>query len=45
MFPDQQPLDRTWNNSWRDPDIVEWVEKTDGKKVIIARLWTDICVV
>jgi len=44
MFPDQQPLDRTWINSWRDPDVVEWVETTDRKKVIIARLWTDICV-
>jgi hypothetical protein len=22
MFPYQQPFDRTWINSWRDPDVV-----------------------
>jgi nicotinamidase-related amidase len=44
VFPEQEPIDRTWINSWEDPNVVEWVEKTGRKKVIVAGMWTEICV-
>src|SRR5918992_1963788 len=44
VFPEQQPLDRTWINTWQDPNVIEWVEKTGRKKIIMAGLWTEICV-
>src|SRR5919107_2980740 len=44
VFPDQEPLDRTWINAWEDPAVVDWVQQTGRKKVIIAGLWTEICV-
>lgn len=43
VFPDQQPLDRTWINTWEDPNVIDWVEKTGRKKIIMAGLWTEIC--
>ncbi len=43
IFPDQKPIDRTWINSWEDSRVVEWVKNTGRKKVIIAALWTEIC--
>src|SRR5919112_3670660 len=24
VFPDQDPLDRTWINAWEDPAVVDW---------------------
>lgn len=44
VFPDQVPIDRTWINAWEDPKIVDWVEETGRKKLVIAGLWTEICV-
>jgi nicotinamidase-related amidase len=44
VFPDQDPLDRTWINAWEDPAVVDWVQQTGRKKIIIAGLWTEICV-
>lgn len=43
VFPDQKPLDRTWINAWEDPQVVEWVKKTGRRKIVIAALWTEIC--
>ena len=43
VFPDQKPIDRTWINAWEDDRVVEWVRKTGRKKVVIAALWTEIC--
>lgn len=43
VFPDQKPIDRTTLNSWEDPRIVEAVKKTGRKKLVIAALWTEIC--
>jgi nicotinamidase-related amidase len=31
-----KPIDRTTLNSWEDPRIVDWVEKTGRKKLVIA---------
>ena len=43
VFPEQKPIDRTWINSWQDPRVVEWVKKTGRKKLVIAALWSEIC--
>jgi nicotinamidase-related amidase len=43
VFPDQKPLDRTMINTWEDSRAVEWVRKTGRKKLVMAALWTEIC--
>ena len=43
VFPDQTPIDRTTINTWEDEKCVKWVEKTGRKKIVIAALWTEIC--
>lgn len=37
------PIERTSMNSWDDKKFVEAVEKTGRKKLIIAALWTEVC--
>ena len=43
VFPEQTPIDRTFINSWQDPKFVDAVAKTGRKKLVIAALWTEIC--
>src|SRR5712672_3363707 len=43
IFPDQKPIDRTFINTWEDSRIPEWVKKTGRKKIVMAALWTEIC--
>lgn len=43
LFPDQKPIDRTSMNSWEDKNFIEAVKKTGRKKLIIAALWTEVC--
>src|SRR5229473_7562644 len=43
VFPDQKPIDRTFINTWEDQRVVAWVKKTGRKKVVMAALWTEIC--
>jgi nicotinamidase-related amidase len=43
VFPDQKPIDRTTMNSWEDKNFVAAVEKTHRKKIVIAALWTEVC--
>src|SRR5467141_4277298 len=43
VFPDQKPIDRTFINTWQDSRVVEAVKKTVRKKIIMAALWTEIC--
>jgi nicotinamidase-related amidase len=43
VFPEQKPIDRTSLNSWDDPRVREWVSKTGKKKLVIAGLWTEVC--
>ena len=43
VFPEQKPIDRTWINTWEDARVVGAVKKTGRKKVVIAALWTKIC--
>lgn len=43
VFPDQKPINRTFINTWEDKRIVDWVKATGRKKVVIAALWSEIC--
>lgn len=44
-LPGVPELDRTSMNSWEDPEFVSAVERTGRNKLIIAGLWTEVCVV
>lgn len=44
VFPDQEVIDRTAINTWEDPNVVDVVKATGRKQLIIAGLWTEICV-
>ncbi|HTF56090.1 MAG TPA: isochorismatase family protein, partial [Planctomycetota bacterium] len=43
VFPEQVPINRTFINTWEDSRVVDAVKKTGRKKVIMAALWTEIC--
>jgi len=43
VFPDSPIIDRTSMNSWEDGKFVEAVEKIGRKKLVIAALWTEVC--
>ena len=43
VFPDQKPIDRTYINAWQDKRIVDLVKGTGRKKLILAALWTEMC--
>lgn len=44
VFPEQKPIDRTFINTWQDKKVVDAVKATGRKQLIIAGLWTEICV-
>src|SRR5580698_3038721 len=44
VFPDQKPINRSFINAWQDPKLVEAVAKTRRRKLVIAGLWTEVCV-
>lgn len=43
VFPEQSPIDRSNMNAWEDKNFVAAVEKTGRKKLLIAALWTEVC--
>src|SRR5260370_23831995 len=43
VFPDQKPINRTTLNTWEDERVVNAVKKIGRKKLVIAALWTEIC--
>src|SRR5258706_15969693 len=43
VLPDQKPIDRTFINAWEDRRVVKAVKKTGRKKLVIAALWTEMC--
>jgi nicotinamidase-related amidase len=43
VFPEQKPIDRTSINTWEDPRVVDAVRKTGKKQLILAALFTEIC--
>lgn len=44
VFPDQRPINRTFINTWEDRRVVDAVKATGRQKLIIAGLYTEICV-
>jgi nicotinamidase-related amidase len=44
VFPGQEVIDRTFINTWEDPKVVDAAKATGRKQLIIAGLWTEICV-
>jgi nicotinamidase-related amidase len=44
VFPEQKPIDRTSMNSWEDSAFRKAIEATGKKKIVIAGLWTEVCV-
>ncbi|MGF9564959.1 hydrolase [Neorhizobium sp. JUb45] len=44
VFPGQEIIDRTFINTWQDQKTVDAVKATGRKQLIIAGLWTEVCV-
>jgi nicotinamidase-related amidase len=44
VFPGQAVIDRTFINTWEDKKVVDAVKATGRTQLIIAGLWTEICV-
>jgi nicotinamidase-related amidase len=45
VFPEQKPIDRTTMNAWEDERVRNAVGQAERPKLIIAGLWTEVCVV
>jgi nicotinamidase-related amidase len=43
VFPNQTTINRTSINSWEDKRVVDAVKKTGRKKLVIAALWSEMC--
>lgn len=43
VFPDQKPINRTFINTWQDPNVTDIVKKSGRKQLVLAALWTEIC--
>src|SRR5258708_5714048 len=43
VFPDQKPIDRTFINTWEDPNVTDIVKKSGRKQLVLAGLFTEIC--
>jgi nicotinamidase-related amidase len=43
VFPDKTPIERTSMNSWDDTNFVAEVKRLGRKKLVIAALWTEVC--
>ena len=43
-LPGVPEIDRTTMNSWEDPEFRTAIERSGRKKLIIAGLWTEVCV-
>jgi nicotinamidase-related amidase len=44
VLPGVPEIDRTTMNSWEDPDFRAAVERTGRRRLILAGLWTEVCV-
>jgi nicotinamidase-related amidase len=45
ILTDAKPIDRTSINAWEDEDFVAAVKATGRQKLIMAALWTEVCLV
>jgi len=43
VFPDSKVIERSSMNSWEDPAFVAAVKATGRKKLVMAALWTEVC--
>src|SRR5258705_8678005 len=43
VFPEQKPINRTFINTWQDKRVVNAVKATGRKQLVLAALWTEIC--
>src|SRR5258706_3593606 len=43
VFPEQKPINRTFINTCQDQRVVDAVKATGRKKVVMAALWTEVC--
>jgi len=43
VFPEQKPIDRSFINSWEDGRVVDAVKRSGRKKLVIAALWSEMC--
>lgn len=43
IFPNQEPIERSNMNSWEDEKFVAAVRATDRRKLVMAALWTEVC--
>lgn len=43
IFPTVEPIDRTAINAWEDQDFADAVRATGRKKLVMAALWTEVC--
>jgi len=43
IFPDQTQIERTSMNAWEDTKFVAEVERIGRKKLVMAALWTEVC--
>ena len=44
VFPEQNPINRTFINTWEDPNVTDIVAASGRKQLVIAGLWTEVCV-
>lgn len=44
VYPEQKPINRTFINTWQDPAVTDIVAASGRKQLIIAGLWTEVCV-
>jgi len=42
-LPNVKEIDRTGVNAWEDDDFRKAIEATDRKKIVMAGLWTEVC--
>src|SRR5258706_2379928 len=43
VFPDQKPINRSFINTWQDQRVVDAVKATGRKQLVLAALWTEMC--
>lgn len=44
VFPNAEVTDRTTSNGWEDENLVARVNATGKKRLVVAGLWTSVCV-
>lgn len=43
LFPGREPIDRSAINTWADARVVREVEASGRRKLLMAGLWTEVC--